>query len=445
MKEEKANDLFSTKVGAIAAAAGSAVGLGNIWRFPYVLGENGGAAFLVVYIISTILIAIPVLLTEFVIGRKTNLPVSGAYNSLAPNKWWNQIGIIGVLCAFIILSFYNVVAGWTMCYTVRSATGALQGLSEDAIQQAFVSLSESPWECLIWMVVTIVASAFIVSRGVKRGIEWSSRILMPLLLLLIIVVCVRSLTLDGALQGVQFLLSPDFSKITPQSIFEALGQSFFSLSIGMGTMTTYGAYISKKQNLTSCAFSVAFVDFVIAFLAALMIMPCAFACGINPGSGPGLVFVTLPNIFNAIMFGQAISFVFFLLLFIAALTSSVSLLEVIVAYFMNEHSFSRRKATVVSAILIGIFGTLCAFSKTLFGLFDNFSANVMLPLGALFIILFAPIILGRTGMRNELEAHGGKCKLFGLYYALVRYVVPIAIVIIFVNCIMSWMGVKIFA
>ena len=184
MKENVTNDLFSTKVGAIAAAAGSAVGLGNIWRFPYVLGENGGAAFLVVYIISTILIAIPVLLTEFIIGRKTNLPVSGAYNSLAPGKWWNQIGIIGVLCAFIILSFYNVVAGWTMC------------------EQSFVSLSENPWECMIWMVVTIVFCAFIVSRGVKRGIEWSSRILMPLLLILIVVVCVRSLTLDGAMEGV---------------------------------------------------------------------------------------------------------------------------------------------------------------------------------------------------------------------------------------------------
>ena len=445
MKDNRTTDTFSTKVGAIAAAAGSAVGLGNIWRFPYVLGENGGAAFLIIYIISTILIAIPVLLTEFAIGRHTKLPVSGAYNSLAPGRWWNQIGTIGVLCAFIILSFYNVVAGWTMCYTVRSLTGALQGLNEEAIQQSFAELSQNPWECLIWMAFTIIFCSLIVSRGVKKGIEWSSRILMPLLLLLIVVVCVRSLTLDGAIEGVKFLLNPDFSKITPQSIFEALGQSFFSLSIGMGVMTTYGSYISKQQNLTSSAFYVAFVDFIIAFLSALMIMPCAFACGINPSSGPGLVFVTLPNIFNHIMFGQAISFVFFLLLFIAALTSSVSLLEVIVAYFINEHGLARRKATVISAILIGIFGTLCAFSSTIFGLFDNFSANVMLPLGALFIILFAPFVMGKKAMRTELEAHGGPCKMFGIFYFLVRFIVPVAIVIIFLNCLLSWAGIKVFA
>ena len=444
MKENIAKEGFNSKIGAIAAAAGSAVGLGNVWRFPYVLGQNGGAAFLLVYVLFMLLIALPVLMSEFSIGRKAGLPVLGAFQTLAPGKKWYLIGFAGVLCAFVILFYYNIVSGWTLMYAYLSATGQLASLDESQINQTFEQSSQDPVTCIFWMVLMLGATGFVVARGVEKGIEQYSKILMPILLILIIVVCIRSLTLDGASDGISFLLRPDFSKLTPRALFEALGQAFFSLSIGMGTMTTYGSYISKKQNLTQAALSVALLDFFIAFLCGLMIFPCAFAFGINPGQGAGLVFVTLPNIFNKMAMGQIFSVVFFLLLVVAALTSSISLLEVVVTFVKSQFGLKRRMSTLVSSITIGILGIGCAVSPTLFDFFDKISANVLLPLGAFFIVLFIPLRLGKKAVREEMEANGTPFKLFNVYYFLTKYIVPLAILLIFTNSILSWMGYGLF-
>lgn len=435
-------DEFNTKIGAIAAAAGSAVGLGNIWRFPYVLGENGGAAFLLVYIGFTLLIAMPVLLTELSIGRMAGTSVIAAYKKLAPRRKWYLIGVGGVICAFFILSFYNIVSGWTLLYAYKSLVGDLQGLSEAEITASFEATSGNTLVCFGWMLAVIAITVFIIAHGVKKGIERYSIVLMPLLLVLIIVICVFSLSLDGAERGLEFMLRPDFSKLTPKAVFAALGQSFFSMSIGMGCMTTYGAYIKKKQNLSKSAISVALIDFFVSFTAGLMIFPCAFAFGINPGSGPGLVFVTLPNIFNQMVMGRVFSILFFALLVIAALTSSISLYEVLTSFFKDHFSISRKRASVFVALATIVTGALCAFSATAFNFFDNFTANVLMPLGALFILLFVPCCLGKEKIRAELEAHGKPMRWFGLYYFLVKFIIPALILLIFVNSIMSWLGIN---
>lgn len=435
---------FNTKVGAIAAAAGSAVGLGNMWRFPYVTGENGGAAFLIVYVAFTLLIAMPALLAEFAIGRMTGKPVTSALLELAPKKKWFLIGFMGVFCSFLIISFYSVVSGWILYYTWLSASGGLAGLGEAEVAEAFSRVSGSPAASVFWMVLMVAVIALIVSRGVAKGIEKWSKILMPVLLVLILVMCVRSLTLDGAAEGLKFLLSPDFSKLTPKALFAALGQSFFSLSTGIGVMATYGAYISRDQSLSADALSVAMLDFFIAFLAGVMIFPCAFAFGINPGSGPGLVFVTLPNIFNQMAFGSFFAFIFFLLLVVAALTSCFSMLEALVAFGVASLGLSRKRSTVIMTAFVLLGGTCCAVFPAVFNLFDNLSANVILPIGAFCIVLFVPLVIGKERYRAELEAHGGKFGSFEIVYFLTRFVVPLAIFLIFANSLLSWLGVDLF-
>lgn len=436
---------FNSKAGAIAAAAGSAVGLGNIWRFPYVTGENGGAAFLLLYVLFMVLIALPVLMSEFSIGRMTGKPVTDAFKTLSPKGYWYGIGFSGVVCAFVIMSFYNVVAGWTMYYVYLSLTGKLQGLNPEEVSQTFEHTMSDPLISIFWMIIMLSLTGYVVAHGVSKGIERYSKILMPILLFLIIVVCVRSISLDAENKGIYFLLAPDFSKLSIKSVLEALGQAFFSLSLGMGTMTTYGSYISRKQNLPKSAMSVAMIDFFIAFLAGLMIFPCAFACDVNPGSGPGLVFETLPNVFNQMPMGYLISIVFFLLLVVAAVTSSISMLEVLVDFLLSRYNMKRPRATVLAVSLTIILGIGCATFSPMLDFFDNLSANVLLPLGGFFIILFVPLCIGAKKMREEMEAHGGKFKLFPAFYFLAKWVAPWAILFIFISKMLSWMGIELFA
>ena len=438
----KASEKFSSGLGAVVAAAGSAVGLGNIWRFPYIVGEDGGAAFLLLYIIFTLGISIPVLITEFSIGRMTGQPVTSAFKTLEPKGYWSLIGLGGMLTAFFIISYYNIVSGWTCYYSVASAGGWLEGLNEGEIAKFFADLQSDPVRCIIWMAVMLGATAVVVAQGVSGGIEKYSKILMPLLFLLILVMCVRAMTLEGGLDGLRFLLHPDFSKLTPKAVFDALGQSFFSLSIGMGTMTTYGSYIRRDTNLPSTAVRVAMLDFIVAFLAGTVIFPCVFAFGINPGEGPGLVFVTLPNIFNQMPLGRIFATAFFVLLVVAALTSSISLLEVVVAYFKTSFNMGRRKATLLAAVLSMGFGIACAVSATVFHVFDVMTANIMMPIGAFFIMLFAVLKIKRSDMRAELEAHGKTFRFFGAYYAVIKYVVPVVILLIFANGLLSLFGVS---
>lgn len=436
MAEEK----FSSKMGAVAAAAGSAVGLGNVWRFPYIVGEDGGAAFILLYVFFTIAISIPVLMTEFSLGRMTGKPVTSVFQTLCPGGKWQIIGFLGVLTAFLIMSYYNIVSGWTLYYTVASAGGWLEGLNELQISQFYGALSSDSVRGIIWLIVVLLATSFVVAKGVSGGIEKYSKILMPLLFILIIVMLVRAITLDGAADGLSFYLSPDFSKLTPKAVFDALGQSFFSLSIGMGTMTTYGAYVQRNQSISGLAVRVAAVDFLVAFLAGAVIFPCVFAFGINPSQGPGLVFVTLPNIFNMMPLGRLFSVAFFALLVVAALTSSISLLEVVVAYIKTSFTMGRRKATVIAASFTLLFGIACAVSPLFFSIVDNLTANVMMPLGALLIVIFAGWILPSSKMQDELSAHGETFSLFRLYYIVLRYVVPIVILIIFANGLYSWLA-----
>lgn len=438
-------DSFGSKLGIIAAAAGSAIGLGNIWRFPYVAGENGGAAFLLIYVLFIISIGIPVMLSEFTIGRRAQRNPYGAFKLLKPGQPWYLIGIMGIAAAFMILAFYSTIAGWTLEYLIHAFRNDFQGKTSTELTEMFNAFQQGGIRPVIWQVIFMFLTAFVVFRGVKKGIERYAKILMPILLLLIIIICIRSITLPGAGEGLAFLFKPDFSKINGQVVLEALGQAFFSLSIGMGTLITYGSYIKKKENLSNTAYAVTAADTFIAILAGIAIFPAVFAFGINPAEGEGLAFITLPNIFTSMAGGYYWALSFFILLVIAALTSTISVLEVVVAYFSEELNIPRKRATVIASVLITILGVLCTLSQGpaenlgLFGasLFSNMeylSANVLLPLGGLLIVVFVGWIMGKENVRDELTNGGTyKGRVFSVFIVLVRVLAPIAIAIVFLN------------
>lgn len=438
-------DSFGSKFGVIAAAAGSAIGLGNIWRFPYVLGENGGGAFLLVYLGFIFLIGIPVMLSEFVIGRRAQRNPYGAFKKLAPGTPWFLVGFMGVVAAFMILAFYSAVAGWTLEYIYQSIINGFAGKTTAQLDSMFETFRQGSFRPILWFVIFMCLTAFIVISGVKKGIEKYTKTLMPILLLLIIIMCVRSITLPGASAGLKFLFQPDFSKITTNTVLEALGQAFFSLSIGMGTLITYGSYIKRKENLGSTAVQVSLADTFIAVLAGVAIFPAVFAFGIAPSDGEGLVYKTLPNIFQQMTGGYVFSLVFFVLLGVAALTSTISVLEVIVAYFVEQFNLTRKKAVVLASVSVGVLGICSVMSWThlsdfkLFGLnvFDllNFaSANIFLPLGGLFIVAFVGWFLGVHKSKDELTS-GNKYKAayYPIYLFIVRFIAPIAIALVFLN------------
>jgi NSS family neurotransmitter:Na+ symporter len=438
-------DSFTSKFGIIAAAAGSAIGLGNIWRFPYVVGENGGGAFLFLYLGFVIAIGIPVMLSEFVIGRSTQRNPIGAFLKLAPGRPWFLIGIMGVGAAFMILSFYAAVAGWTMEYLYQSVINGFAGKSPEQLSEMFNSFRSGSWRPIIWFLIFMVLTASIVISGIRNGIEKYAKILMPVLLLILIILSIRSLTLPGAGEGLRFLFKPDFSKISAGTILEALGQAFFSLSIGMGTLITYGSYIQKNDRLGNTAISVSLADTFIAVLAGVAIFPAVFAFGIDPAAEEGLVFITLPNIFQQMAGGYFFALMFFVLLAVAALTSTISVLEVVVAYFVEELKMTRRRATIWATSLISILGLLAAgswgwfsnmtiFGKNVFGLLNFTSANILLPLGGFFIVIFVGWFIGRKAVRQELSNEGSlRVRFLGLFLWIVRLVAPIAIAIVFLN------------
>jgi NSS family neurotransmitter:Na+ symporter len=425
-------DGFSSKFGVIAAAAGSAIGLGNIWRFPYVLGNSGGGAFLLMYLFFIIAFGVPVMTSELLIGRKAQKNVFGAFKSLAPNRPWYLVGTMGVLAAFLILSFYSVVAGWTLEYVYLAVTGSLSGTPAE-INNIFETFMGDQFWPYFWTIIFLVMSAFIVLGGVKNGIEKYTKILMPLLLVLIIILDIKALTLPGAGKGVDFLFNPDFTKITPSVILAAMGQAFFSLSIGMGVIATYGSYIPKSQDLGKTAVSVSMTDTLIAILAGIAIFPAVFAFGMEPGQGTGLVFKVLPNIFNQMTGGIVFSIMFFVLLTIAALTSSISLLEVIVAYLSEEYGIKRSHAIWGTTVVVSFLAVLCVYSVKVFDSFDFFSSSVLLPLGGVLIVLFVGYVLKRSEVKAELEAHGKSIAWFNIFYFIVRYIAPVAIMFVFLH------------
>ncbi|HOK27309.1 MAG TPA: sodium-dependent transporter [Bacteroidales bacterium] len=436
-------DSFGSNIGAIAAIAGSAIGLGNIWRFPYVAGENGGGAFLLIYIVFILLIGIPVMTSEFIIGRSAQKNPYGAFRLLAPGKPWFLIGVMGVLAAFFILSFYTTVSGWTLEYFYQAITGNLSGKTNRELAEMFTGFLNSPFRPYLWFLIFMGLTALIIISGVKNGIERYAKILMPFLLVLLVILCIRAITLKGANEGLRFLFHPDVSKITPKVILEALGQGFFSLSIGMGTLITYGSYIRKKDNLASTALYVTASDTIIAILAGVAIFPAVFALGGTPASGSGLTFIVLPEVFQKLPFGNVIAMIFFILLAIAALTSTISVLEVIVAFLVEELKMVRRKATIVASVSVSVLGLLTVASmgklgsftilgKNIFGLLEYLTANIMLPLGGLLIVIFIGWFHDKNLTKLEMTNNGEiKSWYFPVYFFLVRYIAPVAIALVF--------------
>jgi len=438
-------DSFGSKFGVIAAAAGSAIGLGNIWRFPYVAGENGGGAFLLIYLLFIVGIGVPVMMSEFIIGRSAQLNPVGAFKKIAPGKRWHLIGLLGVVTAFIILAFYTVVAGWTLEYLVQSVKWMLTSekigfaaMDNEAIMAFFRNhydtFTGGIWRPILWFSVMMLFTGLIVISGVKNGIEKYAKILMPVLLVLLLILVFRSISLDGAREGLVFLFRPDFSTIKAaplKIIVEALGQAFFSLSIGMGTLITYGSYIRKKENLANTAVNVAFADTFIAIIAGLAIFPAVFAFGINPDSGPELVYITLPVIFQNMSGGLIWAFMFFLLLCFAAITSTISVMEVIVAYFTEQLNMTRKRAAILAMVSVGFLGLLCTLSGEVFALFNG-SPDLLLPLGGFFIVIFVGWFLSGDTTRNELSSNGSfKTRYYPLFMFLLKFVAPLAIALLF--------------
>ena len=436
-------DSFSSKFGVIAAAAGSAIGLGNIWRFPYETGVNGGGAFLIIYLICIVVIGLPVMISEFLIGRSTQRNPFGAFKKLAPGKPWYLIGLMGVVAAFMILAFYTVVAGWTLEYIYQSFIGGLKDRTAEELSVMFDSFRNDSYRPLIWFVIFILLTGWVVISGVKNGIEKYTKILMPILLLMLISMAVYVLAQPGAGKGMAFLFKPDFSKLTPDVILKALGQAFFSLSIGMGTLITYGSYIQKKENLAGTAISVAGADTFIAVMAGIVIFPAITAFSnidisnqdASVVADQGLVFITLPNIFYSIhgSMGQVLSTMFFILLAVAALTSTISVLEVIVAYFSEELNLSRKVATFIAVGSVSFLGILAAVFTGVFNVLNFTTANVLLPLGGLAIVTFTGWFLSKTIRNNEYTNEGKlKAKTMPVFLFLVRFIAPIAIAAVFV-------------
>ena len=444
-EENKKRDGFGSKLGIIAAAAGSAIGLGNICRFPCELGENGGAAFLLVYLAVVTILGIPLMLSELVIGRRSQSNSVGAFKKLAPKSKWPVVGYVGVLCALLIFATYSVIAGWTLEYIYKAATNSFHGENLALIEHEFATFHNTGWLNVLLQAIFIFLTGFVVFKGVQNGIEKYSKILMPLLLVILVVLAIRSLILPGAKEGLTFLFHPDFSKITGKTLVNAMGQGFFSLSLGMGALITYGSYVKKDDNLTSTAFSVMISDTLVAVLAGLVIFPAAFTFGVKPQAGMELVFDTLPMLFNQMAGGYWFCLIFFILLAIAGLTSTIALLEVVVAYLSEELHLSRKWATVIASavtLFIGIFASLSlkdGTPLTIGGLsFNDFldftTANIMLPLGGLLIVIFLGWRLGKTEFFAEVTNEGAlKAPLKTAVFFIIRYLAPLAILVIFIS------------
>ena len=436
---------FGSKFGVVMAAVGSAVGLGNIWRFPYELGMNGGFAFLLVYLLCVLALGIPVMLAELIIGRRSRSNVFSSFKVLSPKGKWHYLGIAYVVAAFVISSFYFVVAGWSLEYVYQSITDQFSSRSPLELSQAFTAFSTDAFRPIFWTIIFIFLTAIVILAGVQKGIENISKVLMPMLFVIIIVLCVRSVTLPNASEGLSFLFYPDFSKINSSVVLSALGQAFFSLSIGMGCLITYGSYVKKDNNLLKTSVEVSVLDTLVSVLASVAIFPAVFSLGINPAKGPELVFITLPNVFMQIPGGYVWSILFFLLLALAALTSIISLLEVITAYVSEEFKVKRRTAVFVASLLLAMSSSLCSlslgegsvlklFGMPLFNFFDYISAKVLMPLGGLFIAIFLGWFCSKKMVFNELTNEGQlKTRVYELFYFLLRYFVPIAILMVFIN------------
>lgn len=438
-------DHFASKIGFVLAAAGSAIGLGAIWKFPYMAGTNGGSVFVLLFIISTLLIGLPILLAEFVIGRKGQADAITGLKKLAPGKKWYLIGWSGFFFSFIILSFYSVVGGWILSYLGRALLFTLNNTGESSYANLFNSIISNPWEVLIGQAVFMLLTIMIVQGGIEAGIERASRIMMPALLIFFVVLVIRSLTLEGAMEGVKFMFVPDWSYFNAQTLLLALGQAFFSLSVGVAGMMTYASYLPKEQKLGNSAVSVSMLNIGISLMAGLVIFPAVFALGYSPNEGPGLVFIILPAVFEQIPFGAFFMLLFFILMLFATLTSSIAMLETVVSMGIKNAYDKRKRSSwiyglliflvgIPSALSFGVFSDVKIFGKSFFDFADFLTNNFGLPLGALMISIFAGYVLKKQETFEELNMSS---LAFNIWRFVVRYLAPIAIILIFLNAMFS--------
>jgi neurotransmitter:Na+ symporter, NSS family len=445
MSQLSQKEQWASKIGFILAAAGSAIGLGAIWKFPYVAGTSGGGAFFLVFLIFTLLLGYPLLIGEFVIGRHTQSDAISAYKKLAPHTLWHVTGWIGMIACFILLSFYSVVGGWIILYLFRAVSGELGGLSQVQYGELFGQLISDPFQTLLAQFIFILLTIIVVAKGIQQGIEKASKLMMPALFLLFLLLVFRSMTLDGAIEGLKFLFVPDFSKLTSEAVLYALGQAFFTLSLGVSVMVTYSSYLNKEQSLPKSAISIVVMNAFVVVLAGLAIFPAIFSFGMEPNAGPTLVFAVLPVVFNHIPFGSLFFIAFLILFLFAALTSAFSMIEIIVASVAKNDAKKRQSATWLIGILIFIvgipsclsFGVLAdfqVFNRTIFDIADFTVSNVLMPLGALLISLFVSLKIAKDTLFDELRQGSTISKLFfDIWFFLIRYVAPIAILIVFLD------------
>lgn len=441
-----AREGFGTTLGVIAATLGSAVGLGNIWKFPYITGENGGAAFILVYLLFACLIGLPVMISEFIMGRRSNAASVGAFKKLAPGTPWFLTGISGVLVAFLIMSYYTSVAGWVFAYIFKSMGGGLLTTDPKVSEQVFNSFITGTWSPLFWQWLVIIVTGAIILAGVKNGIERMTKTLLPILFLLLIICVIRAVTLPGASEGIAFLMKPDFSKITSATILAAMGLAFFKLSVGMGVMTTYGSYIGKNESLFGTAVKVMLADICVSLLAGLAIFPAVFAFGFSPAQGPKLLFMTIPMVFSSMPMGSFFLTIFFILASVAATGAMISLYNVPVAYLTEEVGCSRKVATVITGLLMALVGSTATLSNnllanfkvfglTMFDFYGYITDNIMMPITGLIIALFVAWRMSKYEVADELS-NGGSLNNGGFvrfYLVVVRFVAPVAIIVVLLN------------
>lgn len=440
----KQTEQWTSKLGFILAAAGSAIGLGAIWKFPYVAGTSGGGAFFVLFLLFTVLVGLPLLLGEFVIGRSTQKEAITAYKTIAPDSAWHWIGRLGVGACFILLSFYSVVGGWILLYLFRGVTGQLIHETQ-AYDKLFGDIITDPIMSVGAQFVFILLTIIVVARGVQNGIEKANKYMMPALFILFIILIIRSLTLDGAAEGVAFFLQPDFSKLTSESILYAMGQSFFSLSVGVSVMVTYSSYLAKNESLPRSAVSIVGLNVLISLLAGLAIFPAVFSLGVAPEAGPGLLFMVLPSVFAKIPLGGLFLTCFLALFLFATLTSAFSMLEIIVASLAKGEASKRKKMTwlvglaifvvgIPSALSYGVWSDITIFGKIIFDAADFLVSNILMPLGALLIAIFVPLKMKKEVLLAEFSAGSTNGRrFFAVWLLLLRYVTPILIIIVFLD------------
>ncbi len=437
---------FGTKIGVVLATAGSAVGLGNIWRFPYMTGQDGGAAFIIIYLLCIVLLGVPGVVAEFIVGRHGSANAARSYARAGGGKAWAVVGFIGAMTSLVILGFYSVIAGWCLQYLYASIMGNING---DAayVQEYFNKFTSSPMEPIVWTIAFVVITHLVVVRGVRRGIEKVSNVLMPTLFVLLLIIVAASCSLPNAWKGITFLFHPDFSKVDHQVIFDGLGQAFFSLSLGTACLCTYSSYFTRQTNLLQSSLKVALVDTLVAVLAGLMIFPAAFSVGINPDSGPSLIFITLPNVFQQAftpVLGYVVGVLFYALLALAALTSTISMHEIGTALFFEELHVSRKKGAALEtsiAILIGIVCSLSCgavditvFGKSFLNFCDFLTSNILLPLGSFATCILVGWVANKKLVRDEFTNYGTvSVAVYKVWLFLVRFVSPLCIATVFLH------------